>query len=149
MQYRVDITVPAAATSQLLWDALADFGGFLNWAGGAEDEIKSEGEGVGMIRHLKMGGGELAERMTECDSSSMTLGYDLVYGEPIGMKEYRASIRVQAVASGGSELVWFGEFEPVADTTPESIQKLLPTLYEGMTQALDQYCLAQSGDAIE
>ena len=138
MQKQIEVIETVDADAGALWSLLEDFGGFLSWAGSPQDEIRNEGEGIGMIRHLKMSGSELAERMTECDASTRTLAYDLVYGEPIGMQKYQARIRVASIAPGKSELIWQGEFDPVVPGSQDQVAVALAGAYQGMTQALAQ-----------
>ncbi|MBT5789103.1 MAG: hypothetical protein HOI11_01405 [Gammaproteobacteria bacterium] len=39
----VNLTVSVDAPAEKVWDVLADFSGFLNWAGGGAGEINIEG----------------------------------------------------------------------------------------------------------
>lgn len=143
MQKQIEVIEVVDAKAEDLWQLLEDFGGFLSWAGSETDEIRNEGDGIGMIRHLKMSGNELAEKMTECDASSRTLAYDLVYGEPIGMASYRARIQVVSVSPSKSELRWQGEFDPVVAGTDDEVAVMLTGAYQGMTQALVQAASGQ------
>ncbi len=134
----VNVTIPAAVPGEKAWEVLADFGGFLKWAGGGTGEITIEGEGIGMIRHLKMEVGELAERLTVLDPVERKLGYDLVYGEPLGMKQYKAL--VQVVDTGSTcELIWQGELDSGDPDSEDEVGDNLVAAYEGMTQALVSY----------
>ena len=90
----VDLTVSADAPAEKVWEVLADFSGFLNWAGGGAGEITIEGEGIGMVRHLKMSGDEIAEKLILLDPIKRMLGYELVYGKPLGMKQYLSLIHI-------------------------------------------------------
>ena len=126
---QVDAPVPK------IWSVLADFAGFLEWAGGPGDTIRIEGEGVGMIRHLSTSVGEIAEKMTELDSEQLILAYELVYGEPIGMKKYRAQVQVKSTGEK-CELHWLGAFEPADPLAEDSVAKTLNATYQGMSQLL-------------
>ena len=71
---------------------LADFPGFLKWAGGGQGTIEVEGTGVGMVRHMNIPGtGEMAERLDRLDHGATTIGYSLVYGNPAGMAESKGT----------------------------------------------------------
>ena len=128
------IKVPA----ERIWAVLADFAGFLNWAGAGE--IRIEGEGVGMIRHLKMAVGEVAERLDVLDHNEKVMGYSLVYGEPIGMKTYRARVQVVPADSDSCEIHWQGEFEPAREGEEEQTAQILKGAFGGMSDALAAYC---------
>ena len=140
---RIQKSIHCSAPAENVWLVLADFAGFLNWAGGGQGEIRIEGEGIGMIRHLKMGVGEIAERLVYCDQDRRELGYELVYGEPIGMKQYRATVAISE-AEEGCDIKWTGEFVPVDPAGEDSVAATLAATYAGMTAALDSYVLSQS-----
>lgn len=134
----VEVIVQVDAPVARIWEVLADFGGFLNWAGGPDDTIRAEGNGIGMIRHLSMGVGEIAEKLTELDADQMILGYELVYGEPIGMKEYRAQVQVKSVGDK-CELYWLGAFQPVDPSSEDQVAETLDATYRGMSKTLAEY----------
>jgi hypothetical protein len=134
----VNLTVSADAPAEKVWEVLADFSGFLNWAGGGAGEITIEGEGIGMVRHLKMSGDEIAEKLILLDPINRMLGYELVYGEPLGMKKYKAI--VQVVDDGAvCEIIWKGEFDTGDPNSEEPAADALSAAYEGMTVALVSY----------
>ena len=134
----VTVVKNLAASADKIWTVLADFAGFLNWAGAGE--IRIEGEGVGMIRHLNMGVGEIAERLDVLDHNEKIIGYSLVYGEPIGMKIYRARVQVLPADSDSCEIHWHGEFEPAQAGAEEETAQLLKGAFGGMSDALVAYC---------
>ncbi|MDA0272583.1 MAG: SRPBCC family protein [Proteobacteria bacterium] len=134
----INVRVSVNAPGEKVWEVLADYGGFLKWAGGSEDEITVEGEGIGMVRHLKMSGAELAERLTVLDPGKRILGYQLDYGEPIGMKEYKAHVQV-VDAGAGCEIIWRGEFTATDPGQEVQVGEALSAAYDGMTGALVSY----------
>jgi len=135
----VDVTFEAAASAEKLWAVLADFPGFLNWAGGGQGEIRVEGDGIGMIRHLSMAVGEIAERLVKLDDDEMQIGYELVYGEPIGMKVYRALVQVVSATDDTSQVIWHGEFEAADSSAEDQVAATLEATFLGMSQALVAY----------
>jgi hypothetical protein len=139
----INVRVSVDAPGEKVWEVLADYDGFLKWAGGSEDEITIDGEGIGMVRHLKMSVGEIAERLTLLDPVKRILGYQLVYGEPLGMKQYQAHVQVVDVqvvdAGSGCEIIWKGEFEAADPDLEDQAGEDLTAAYEGMTGALVSY----------
>lgn len=133
----VDVTFSAAAPVDSMWAVLADFGAFLDWAG--EGEIRVEGEGIGMIRHLDMGGAQLAERLLLLDHDKRQISYDIVSGEPIGMKTYCAVVEIRETGDGVSEIQFHGEFDVVEAGTEDQVSASLTAAFEGMTTALVAY----------
>ena len=134
----VNLILSTDVAAEKVWALLADFRGFLNWAGGGAGEISIEGEGIGMVRHLKMSGEELAERLTLLDPDNKRLGYDLVYGEPLGMKQYKAVVQVVDTGSG-CDIIWKGVFDTEDPGSQDQTGAALSAAYEGMTGALVAY----------
>lgn len=134
----VNLSLSTDVGAEKVWALLADFSGFLNWAGGGAGEISIEGEGIGMVRHLKMSGSELAERLTLLDPDNKRLGYDLVYGEPLGMTHYRAVVQVVGTDSG-CDIIWKGVFDTDDPGSQDQTGAALSAAYEGMTGALVAY----------
>ncbi|MGV0033806.1 MAG: SRPBCC family protein [Candidatus Azotimanducaceae bacterium WSBS_2022_MAG_OTU7] len=134
----VNVTVSIQVPGEKVWALLADFGGFLKWAGGGTGEITLEGEGLGMVRHLKMAADVIAERLTLLDPAQRKLGYELVYGEPLGMKQYKALVQV-VDADSGCEIIWKGEFDTDDPDSEGEVRDNLSAAYEGMTAALVAY----------
>ena len=123
------------------WAVLADFGGLLNWAGEGKTEL--EGEGIGMIRHLDMPAmGKMGEKLDVLDHDEMVLGYSLVYGE-VGMREYRALIRLHPVGEGSCKILWQGDYEAADGVDLAAGITALDGAYNGMSDALEAYVKAQ------
>ena len=130
-----ELSIPAAAA----WAVLEDFPGFLKWAGGGQGSIETEGTGVGMIRHMDMPGADkMAERLDQLDAANMTIGYSLVYGNPAGMSEYRAVVKLSD-AGVGCRVDWHGEFAPAEGQDAETVAGNLEAAYHGMSDALLAY----------
>ena len=135
----VQLGIPAAAA----WEVLADFPGFLKWAGGRHGDIEIEGHGVGMIRHMDIpGAGKMAERLDQLDHSRKTIGYSLVYGNPAGMREYRAIVTLEDIVEDGDtgcRINWHGEFTPAEGQRTDTVAGNLGAAYQGMSEALVKY----------
>ena len=130
-EIRVDAPLDAA------WAVLADFGRFTEWAGGPGATSELEGEGVGMIRHMDIPGvGKMAETLDVADHDTKTLGYTLVYGDPIGMAKYTARVRLEDGGDGACVAHWHGEFEAADGADDATVSEALNGSYEGMSQAL-------------
>lgn len=131
------VTEEADAPASRVWEILADFGGFLDWAyQDARGTIEVEGDGIGMIRHLDLGTGRMAERVTELDHGARVLGYDLAHGEPLGMNQYRARVRVEDLGDGRCRLHWTGEFTSADPDRLQPISETLKAVYSNFTRAL-------------
>jgi hypothetical protein len=142
----VSVTAQTPAQAARVWAILADFGAFLDWAyRGSGGSIKVEGDGIGMVRHLDLGGSKVAERLDRLDREDRTLSYSLAYGEPLGMTEYRAHVRVEEQEEGRCILHWIGEF---TTGDPEKTAEIIATLegvYDAFSKALAVYANETTG----
>ena len=136
----ISLAEEAPAPAARIWAILADFGAFLDWAyTHANGTIEVEGDGVGMVRHLDMGNGPMGERLDRLDHDSRTLAYSLAYGDPLGMDQYRARVRVEELEEGRSLLHWTGEFSSPEAEQLATIGETLLQVYAGFTHALAAY----------
>ncbi len=123
----VVVTDTVAAPIADVWRLAADFGGLDKIMDGIES-LEIEGEGVGMLRKIPMGGGEVVERLEELDEASYRTAYSIV-SSPLPFKDYYAIIQLSE-AEGGTEVEWSGSFEP--DGAPaEKAEKLARGIYAG------------------
>ena len=84
-----DIQAPAAE----VWAQLADFGGIK--AGGPIESVSVEGEGVGMVRTLVMGGASVVERLEEHDAERLTFTYAIINEDsPLPFDNYSATVNL-------------------------------------------------------
>ena len=140
----VNVVFPVEVAGDAAWAVLSDFAAFLDWAVGGEGEIRIEGHGVGMIRHLKLPIGEMGERLLELDDENRTLGYALACGEPLGMKEYQALVQVQESEDGSVAILWHGMFEAAPGKDEDELALRVAASYESMTNALVAYIRART-----
>ena len=109
----------------------------MKWAGGGQGSLETEGDGVGMIRHMEIPGvGKMAERLDRLEAQTSTLGYTLVYGNPIGMADYRAVVRLEPLDQAHCRIHWHGEFQPAAGEDVRIVADNLENSYRGMSDAL-------------
>ncbi|MEM7000670.1 MAG: SRPBCC family protein [Pseudomonadota bacterium] len=105
-----DIQAPAAE----VWSQLADFAGIK--PGGPIEAVSYEGEGVGMVRTLTMGGGQVAERLEEHDADQLTFTYAITNDDsPLPFKNYSATVKLTDNGDGSTNVDWTGTFEAEGD----------------------------------
>nr|MCS5573027.1 SRPBCC family protein [Pseudomonadales bacterium] len=109
----------------------------------SQGEIEVEGEGIGMIRHLKSAVGDIGEQLTSLDNETRQIGYRIIYGEPIGMKAYQALVTVITKGCDSCEINWSGMFEPIDPDTRDQVAEALAGSYQAMHKALESYTLAR------
>ncbi|MGF1597661.1 MAG: SRPBCC family protein [Acidimicrobiales bacterium] len=110
-----------------VWKVAADFGGIDRIMPGIES-CETEGEGIGMLRTIPMGGGAVVERLEELDESAHRMAYSIV-SSPLPFKDYYAAITLTDQGEA-TAIAWTGTFEP--DGAPaEKVEKLARSIYEG------------------
>lgn len=123
----VTVTDTIAAPIADVWRLASDFGG-LDEIMDAIESCETEGEGIGMLRTMAMGGGSVVERLEELDPSSHRMAYSII-SAPLPFKDYYAAIDLAEV-EGGTGITWSGSFE--ADGVPaEKAEKLAQGIYAG------------------
>jgi hypothetical protein len=134
---KVDLAVDLDVPVESAWRVLADFAAFLEWAGDGEGTIEIDGDGIGMIRHMDLPGvGKMAERLDKLDHDDHTIGYTLAYGNPIGLAEYSAVVRLEPNGEGNCRIIWHGEFSAADGYDSATVAESLEGSYQGMSAAL-------------
>lgn len=119
-----DVNGPAAE----VWAALSDFGGIK--VGGPITSFEAQGEGVGMLRTIGMGGGLVVERLDRHDEDAMVFAYSIVNDDcPLPVSKYSATVTVTDREDGTCNVDWTGTFEPKGDEA-QAIQ-VVEGIYRG------------------
>jgi carbon monoxide dehydrogenase subunit G len=116
---QVEIDVPAAPDK--VWAVVGDFGRLDAWFPGI-DGIRSDGDD----RFIKVGDGEVQERLRSNDDAARTQRYSVVAGMA-GLERHDATITVTP-AGEGSHVTW------AFDVQPDEMAGLMTAIY---TSALD------------
>ncbi|HEY5646404.1 MAG TPA: SRPBCC family protein [Pseudomonadales bacterium] len=110
----VDVTEKINGPADAVWKALSDFGGIK--VGGPVTSVAVEGKGVGMIRTIGMGGGEIIERLDRHDAAERIFSYCILNDDcPLPVSGYSATVKVTDNGDGTSTVSWQGRFEPRGD----------------------------------
>jgi len=97
-----------------VWAQLSQFDGLK--AGGAIESVRYEGEGVGMVRYIAMGGGEIVERLEEHDADRMTFTYVIINDDcPLPFSNYSATVNITEDGDGTCTVDWTGTFDAKGD----------------------------------
>ena len=122
-----------------VWGVVSDFGD-IGWMPEGT-EVRLEGEGPGMVRHVGAGAMTLAETLESVDNATRTLVYTIPGEVPFPATDYRSTIVVREKGSG-SELDWSCSFEPVGD--PDAAQTVMEGLYGTLTGWVADYLKSSS-----
>ncbi len=108
-QAKVVKKVKAAADA--VWAELGNFRSVE--PGGGIDSVTYEGEGVGMVRTIVMGGRPVVERLEVHDSDAKTFTYAIINDDcPLPFSDYSATVQVIDDGDGTSTVNWVGTFKP-------------------------------------
>ena len=114
-QANVNKTVNADADA--VWAHLSDFAGIQ--VGGPIESFSCEGEGVGMVRTIGMGGGLVVERLDVHDADARTFAYSIINDDcPLPFSNYSATVNISDNGDGTCTVDWTGTFE--AKGAPEA-----------------------------
>ena len=102
------------ASTDAVWNQLSDFSGIK--PGGPIEAVRYEGEGVGMLRYLTMGGADVVERLDVHDSANRTFTYSIINEDaPLPFSNYSATVRVTDDGDGTCTVDWTGTFDAKGD----------------------------------
>lgn len=125
----VTVTETIAGPADKVWALLSDFGGVK--VGGPITSVEVEGEGVGMIRTLGLGGALVVERLDAYDADAMTFGYSILNDDsPLPVEGYSASVHITDFGTDGCRVDWSGTFEPKGASEADAV-KVVEGLYKG------------------
>ncbi len=108
-QANVNKTINASA--EAVWEHLSNFTGIK--VGGPIESFSYEGEGVGTIRQIGMGGGLVVERLDVHDADAKTFAYSIINDDcPLPFSNYSATVNISDNGDGTCTVDWTGTFEP-------------------------------------
>lgn len=109
-----------AAPIDAVWDHIANFSGIQ--PGGPIESVAYEGEGVGMVRTLGMGGGLVVERLEEHDEAARRFAYAIINDDsPLPFADYRAGVQLGDNGDGTTTVIWTGVFEPKGASEADAV----------------------------
>ena len=98
-------------SADALWRVISDFGD-VSWLPGDPD-FESEGEGVGMIRTIRTPPlPTVREQLQAIDEGGRAIHYTILDGNPMPVRDYRATMKVVDLGGGRSRLQWSSTWEP-------------------------------------
>ncbi len=135
----VKVTRELEQSVDRVWGLVSDFGS-IGWMPEGT-EVRLEGEGPGMIRHIGAAGTTLHETLESLDHDTKTLVYTIPGELPFPASDYRSTMVVRA-KGGGSELEWSCTFEPKGD--PDAAQTVMEGLYNTLMGWVADYLKSTS-----
>ncbi|MDC0068639.1 SRPBCC family protein [Gammaproteobacteria bacterium] len=125
----VTVEETIAANANDVFKVLGDFGRIK--VGGAITAFELEGEGVGAVRTITMGGGKVIERLNEYDSEKLIFGYSILNEDnPLPVSNYSSRVEITADGENACTVNWSGNFEPKG-TDEAAASKVVRGIYTG------------------
>ena len=131
---QVSLREDYSADANALWKILADFGGLAAWMPGV-DACDVEGEGVGAVRNVSLGGASVKERLEAFDDGARSLSYCIFEG-PIPLQNHLTTIEVSEGENGGCSVSWSATFETPDGVPEDAIEGALGAAYGAALKAL-------------
>lgn len=125
----VTVVETITANAQDVFKVLGDFGRIK--VGGAITAFELEGDGVGAVRTITMGDGQVIERLDEYDSERLVFGYSILNEDnPLPVSNYSAHVEITANDENTCTVNWSGTFEPKG-TDEAAASKVVRRIYTG------------------
>jgi len=99
------------ASLDQVWSNLGNFAGLK--PGSGIESVDYKGEGVGMIRSIKLTIGTVIERLDHYDPEAKNYGYSIINEDsPLPFLNYSATVQLLKNEDNTTTVEWTGTFEP-------------------------------------
>ena len=99
------------ASLDQVWSNLGNFAGLK--PGSGIESVDYKGEGVGMVRSIKLSIGTVIERLDHYDSEAKNYGYSIINEDsPLPFLNYSATVQILKNEDNTTTVEWTGTFEP-------------------------------------
>ena len=99
------------ASLDQVWSNLGNFAGLK--PGSGIESVDYQGEGIGMIRSIKLMIGTVIERLDHYDSEAKNYGYSIINEDsPLPFLNYSAKVQLLKNEDNTTTVEWTGTFEP-------------------------------------
>ena len=99
------------ASLEHVWTSLGSFAGLK--PGSGIESVDYKGEGVGMIRSIKLSIGTVVERLDHYDPEAKNYGYSIINEDsPLPFLNYSATVQLLKNEDNTTTVEWTGKFEP-------------------------------------
>ena len=125
-----------AASAEAVWEILGNFGGIK--VGGPITAFHMEGEGVGAVRTITMGGGQVIERLETFDPEQLTFSYVITNQDcPLPVANYSSVVQITRDGVDACTVEWTGTFEPRGVHEAQAIE-IVTAIYAGGIKGASQ-----------
>ena len=122
---KVQVKEELASDATYVWQLIRDFGDINAWATGKI--VKTEGSGVGMIRHIEFNSDKVVERCEAHDDAQMSFSYCLLES-PWPMSDYIATVILTSAGPGKTLIEWSSSYQAEPEQA-EAARNLIENTY--------------------
>jgi hypothetical protein len=97
-----------------VWNIISDFGGLKRWSAAIESCV-ADGQGVGALRRVHMGGAEIVERLEAFDASAHFLQYRPISGSVMPVDDLVVTMALTSLGERRTRLEWSVFGRPTID----------------------------------
>ena len=123
--YKVQVKEELPAGANNVWQLLRDFSNINAWATGKI--VKTEGSGIGMIRHIAFDLDKVVERCEAHDETKMSFTYRLIES-PWPMSNYVATVILTSISPSKTLIEWSSVYEAEQDKA-DAVRNLIESTY--------------------
>ncbi len=129
---RIQIEEELPAGADAAWKLVREFGAIADYAPGIES-CEVEGDGVGALRTLKMGGAVIVERLESLDDAARRFSYSITDG-PMPVENYLATVSISEAGADRSRIEWTTTFDApgMPDEQAQALAGGMEGAYRGM-----------------
>ncbi len=127
----VSETVNIAATPAEVWKAAKDFGNLHGWHPAVQSSTNDNGNNVGSVRVLDLGGPTITEKLLSFSNTNMSFTYQIAKVDPavLPVQNYVSWFSVKSDGNNGSTVTWMGDFGTVGEAAPADVKKGVSGIY--------------------
>jgi hypothetical protein len=122
---QVKVKEEIATDASNVWQLIRDFGDISAWATGKV--VKTQGSGVGMIRHIAFDSDKAVERCEAHDDAQMSFTYRLLES-PWPMSDYVATVILTSTGPDKTCIEWSSSYLTMPEQA-EAARNLIETTY--------------------
>lgn len=127
-------SVTTTADPKAVWTIIQDFDGIGKWLPPVASSPADKGNNVGSVRTLTLkgpGNPTIIETLTDYNPTKHTYSYDITQVDPkvLPVVNYHSTIAVHKVKTGGTKVVWKGNFEAAPGTDDKAAKKAVRGVY--------------------
>jgi len=119
-----------------VWKMLSDFAGIHTWMPGVE-ACEVEGEGIGALRRVVLGGMQITEKLISQDDQAHTFSYSITEG-PLPVQNHLSTVSIHDMGAKACQVKWAARFSAADPAVEGGIGTALTGAYGGALKALKQ-----------